>query len=227
MKMVDGIENSGRAVSVALAEQVSGKAGGGTAPAEKRLIAEPLDGMMMSDDAIAQITGMLAKSYRQDRKEAHKLAQLENCNVAAELRKRVAELHEKANDIGKAAMISGLTQIGAGATQIFGATATFWAPGQGAAQGAAADNWRLGCEGSAGVMKGGGELGAGIYREDAEHCEANAAQHEGNAEAAKRRGDEYRNEADDAKRMLEKVAEFLKEVRSSQQSAASSALYKA
>jgi len=188
--------------------------------AQPQLLSQPLDGMIMSDDVIAQITGMLAKAYRQDRKEAKKLAQLENKNFAQEVRNRVAELHEKAEEIGKAALVSGFTQMAAGAVQIFGASSALWAAGD------SSRDWQLGCEGGAGLLKGTGEVGSGIYREAGEHCEANAAQHDGNAEAAKRRGDEYRAEADDAKRMLDKVAEFLKSIRDSQQSSASAALYK-
>lgn len=203
----------------------------------KPLLPEPLDAMLMGEDIIAKLSALLAKGYREDRKEAKKLAKIEQNLQAAEVAKRVRELHAKAETTRSGAIVAGVTGMVGGAAQIAGATASLWTPGAGP-QGAASDSamkarWRTedlvsgSLQGAGNVTKSAGELGAGVYRAEGDDCDARAAQHEGNAEAAKRRATEYADEAEDAKRMLQKVADFLREMRTAQQGAASAALYRA
>ncbi len=175
------------------------------------LMPDPLDAMAMGDDAIAQITALLAKSYRQDRKDSRKLAMAEEKLCAEETAKRVRAMHQKADAIRQAGVREGVSQIASGCVQIDGALSD-------------SETKKAVSKGLATGYEGIGKIGAGISKADADDREADAAEHEGNAETAKKRAERHRDDMADAKRMLEKVADFLKEIRSSQNASASAAI---
>jgi len=173
--------------------------------------------MLMGDDVIAQITAMMSKAFREDRKGARSLARLEDQAQWTHAMEKVAALKEQAKAIGREATWKGVTTIAASTFQGAGAAGGF-------ADSSHSQAWLASGDAGSGLMRGTGELGGGAESSLQKELEADAALADAKAERAKRAADEQRDEAADAKRMLDKVAEFLKEIRSSQAAAASAAV---
>lgn len=210
---------------------------------------DPLTTMSMSDDMIAQVVALMAKSFRQDRAQARKLNQQEEMNIAKEIKAKIQALHEKADQIRKEGLVSGITMMAGGALTAGGAAMSMFKVGQSTTtttqtseylqrNGGATDwmrtmkststpAWSELGSGSGNMVQGGGKLLASTHAGAQVDADSEATKHDGNAEAAKRRGEEYRSEADDARRMLDKVAEFLKSVRDSQNASTQAALRRA
>lgn len=205
------IDGSSKSSSVSSVEETKAES---VASSQSALLPDPLTGMAMGDDAIAQITSLLAKSLRDDRKSSRDLANVEDKLAAQETAKRVSEMHDKADAIRTGGLAEGLAQIGAGGLQI-GAAATSSKAVSGTLTGAASG------------ATGAGSIMGGIHKAEAADCDAAAAEHEANADGAKRRGERHRDDMQEAKRMLDKVADFLKEMRGGQNAAAAAALYRA
>lgn len=224
--------NAAHAAYAALSAPVAdAQAQGGSAPQPATLVPDPLAAMVLSDDLIAQITGMLALSFRDDRKQARKLAHLEDRAQASETRMRISRMLDKAEATRAAGMWSGIGQIASGALTASAALAAPCPVASPGAEGAAANCASKVLEGvlrgSAEGASGAGKIAEGEFKARAEEQDAMAAEHESNATGARRRGDLHRDDVSEAKRMLDKVAEFLREVRTGQNSAKSAALYRA
>lgn len=181
------------------------------------LLPDPLDTMLMGDDVIAQITAMMSKAFREDRKTARSQARIEDQAHWSHAMEKVAALREQAESIGREAKWKGFTTIAGSALQGAGVAGGFADSGRSQA-------WLASGEVGNGFMRGAGELGGGAESAIQKELEADAALADAKAERAKRAADECRDEAADAKRMVDKVAEFLKEVRSGQAAAASAAV---
>lgn len=219
---------------------------GATAPT----LPDPLAQLAMGDDMIAQVTAMLAKSFREDRKDAKKLQRAQEKLEVAETAKRVSDLHAKADAARSEALISGLTQMAGGALQVAGSAAALSsavsagsaAGTTGAAQQTAGQAGFGGgtdiqlAKGSAysglgsGLGQGvtaSGTLGASGYKTEQIERDASAIAHEGEAERAKGRARELAGDVDDNRQLLRKVADFLKAVREGQNASQNGALRKA
>lgn len=199
---------------------------------------DPVQGMVLSDDAIAQIAGMLTLALREDRKSARKLAQSEGMIQARESAMRVSEMKKQAAEIRAAGVEKAITGCVQAALQLGAASTAVWGVSTKTPEGATASEklqaqWRAQDAWSAGLNAGSTVTGAVATLSASEHeaagklHEAEAARHESAAAAAKRHEEQYLDEAGEAKRLLDKVAEFLKEVRSSQNASAQAALYRA
>ncbi len=82
-------------------------------------------------------------------------------------------------------------------------------------------------DGGAKMFSGVGEIVAHAYQAEQQDCDADAAEHETLAQAATRRKEEYDDQARDAREMLRKIADFLRDVRSAQNEASKAAIYRA
>jgi hypothetical protein len=82
-------------------------------------------------------------------------------------------------------------------------------------------------EGGAKIFSGVGEIVAEGYRAEQQELDGDAAEHDMLAQAATRRKEEYSEQARDAREMLHKIADFLRDVRSSQNEASKAAIYRA
>ncbi len=219
-----------------LASETSASNGGSAS-----LMPEPVDAVLLGNDMIAQLSAMMAKSFRQDRTQSKKLAHLQDQIEAREAQKRVAEMKAKARAIRNEAIISGVSQMAAGAIQVYGtarslgelraeqaATSKARLPALSEARRSAFEQtakqhegfgraWTSASEGVAQMTEGAGTLLAtGSKAAQADH-DANAAEHEQRARTAERAAEELRKDADDAKRMLDKVCEFLAAARQARQ----------
>jgi hypothetical protein len=209
---------------------------------------DPLAQLAMGDDMIAQITAMLAKSFREDRKDAKKIQRAQEKLEVAETAKRVADLHAKADAVRNEALVTGLTGLAAATLQVAGSAAALnsavnassAASGTtGACQQTASQTTTSDMElakGSAfnGLGSGAGQgitsigtLAASTYKTEQVERDASAIAHEGEAGRAKGRAQEAADEAADNRQLLSKVAEFLKAVREGQNASQNAALRKA
>lgn len=185
---------------------------------------DPLAAMAMGDDMIAQVVAMMAKSFREDRKEARKLNRLEENNIAKETAAKVKSLRDKADQIRKEGFATGMSMMVGGALTAGGAAMSLARVGQSPTR---APQWSALGSGCGDGVKGMGQFVAAGHRSAQTEAEGEAARHDGHAEAAKRRAVEYTGAMDDARRMLDKVAEFLKSVRDSQNASTQAAMRRA
>lgn len=221
----------------------------GPAAAQVASLPDPLTAMAMGDDMIAQVVALMAKSFREDRKDARTLNRIEENNIAKETAAKIKAMRDQADQIRKEGVISGVTMMVGGALTAGGAamslakvgesTTTSTTSGQYLHRSGGTTQWShtvtdtskpdwtsLG-SGGGDLVRGGGQLAASGHAAAQKDAEGEATKHEANAEGAKRRADEFRGEMDDARRMLDKVAEFLKSVRDSQNASNQAALRRA
>jgi hypothetical protein len=78
--------------------------------------------------------------------------------------------------------------------------------------------------GIGGFLQSGGAMVAGLVQASAEEYEADAARHQSNAARAERAVEQHTGEMSDARTLMNKVMEFLKEIRTSQNGAAQAAI---
>lgn len=198
--------------------------------------------MALSDDLIAQVVSLMAKSFRSDRKDAKRLASTQEQVIAKETGRRVAQMRESAEQARKAAFISGVSMMAGGALQATGAgmslgasRSTTTSSSVTGADGVTTTsqltkqsaNWSAFGEAASTATQGLGKPFAGIHEDASRAADEAAVMHEAAADRSKRAGEEYRNDADDARRMLDKVAEFLKSVRDSQSASTQAAIRRA
>ncbi|MEZ4225817.1 MAG: hypothetical protein R3B13_32995 [Polyangiaceae bacterium] len=210
---------------------------------------DPLTAMSMGDDMIAQVVALMAKSFRQDRADARKLNRIAESNIAKETAEKIKAMHEKADQIRKEGLVAGITMMAGGALTATGAAMSMFKVGQSTTtttqsgqylhrngmtsewsrtvQSTSTPAWTELGSGGGKIVEGSGSLAASTHRAAQTEADGEAAKRDANAEAAKRRADEYRGEEDDARRMLDKVAEFLKSVRDSQNASNQAALRRA
>jgi hypothetical protein len=196
---------------------------------------DPLQQLAMGDDMIAQVTAMLAKSFREDRKDSKKLQRAQEKVEVAETAKRVSDLHAKADAARSEALVTGLTGLAGAALQVAGSTAALnSAMRAGSASPDVAKIELAKGDGYAGLGSGVGQgvtisgtLAASRYKTEQIERDASAIGHEGEAERAKGRAKEFADEVDDNRQLLSKVADFLKAVREGQNASQNAALRKA
>lgn len=184
---------------------------------ESEALPTPQGGVQLGDDAIAQIAALLAESFRADRKAASQERRMQEAAYRAETQQRVAELREKADAIRKEGLWSGIGLIGSG---------LLTAGGAGTSLGTDEAAWTNLGAGSGDAHHGVFKLAAEASRADQTEHDRAAIEHESRAELAKRASEDSSSEVDEARRMLEKVAEFLRGVRDSTNAAAQAALRK-
>jgi hypothetical protein len=182
------------------------------------ILPEPLDGLALGDDAIATIVAMMARSFREDRKSAKRAAASEEKAIAEETNRRIEKMRAAADQARKAGIVSGVTTAMGGVLQGAGA---------GIALGGKPGAWVEAGSGASAATRGTGELFAEAHRSAEREHEAEAVGHEAAAGRAERRSQEAREEAEDAARLLDKVADFLRSARDSQNAASMAATRRA
>lgn len=193
---------------------------------EAPVLPDPMMDLLACGDPYEKIAALMTRSFRQDRRQARESAQLEERNIMAEGRKRVKAMRDEADKIRHEAYAKGATKIASGALQMEGqlqlgrdphATDLYLTPQQ--YEGIA--------KGCSDCTVGVGDIVAGGYEGDQRDLSADAIEHESLAEAAKRREQEYRDQVDDARAALDKIADFLREVQSAQNGASQAAILRA
>lgn len=227
----------------------------GAAPAadtDDVMLPDPLLDLMSSGDPIDQIAALMTQSFRQDRKQARESARIEERNIMAEGRKRVEAMHDQADAIRKEAYMRGATQIASGGMTLAGAlefgsgddaksgaidkagenaagksAGAVAGDGAGDAAGTVSVSYGGVLRGSAKATEGIGGILAGGYEGEQTDLRGDAAEHETLSDAAKRRSEEYRDQVRDARETLDKIADFLREARASQNDASKAAILRA
>lgn len=180
-------------------------------PAAPTLLPDPVDQLSSSADVVAQIAAMLIHSLREDRNAARLKSAAEELTIRREGEQRVAKLHEKADAIRTRGLWDGIGQIGGGALA-----------GGGAAMQLGGDKWQKAgkiFEGSKAASSGIGSLGATRYEARQTDLDADAEHHRANADLASKRQQQLDDDVRDARELLSKVADFLRECNGARNSA--------
>jgi len=185
-------------------------------PSAPTLMPDPLGQLSSSADVVAQIAAMLIRSLREDRNAARMKSAAEEVNIRREGDRRVAKLHEKADAIRSQGWASGVGQIGAGVLAGGGAAMQFG--GMNLPAGSNSQRALNGWEKTGNVLSGSRDASSGMgtivskqYEAEAGDLEADAEQHKVNADLASKRQQQVEDDVRDARELLSKVADFLRE----------------
>jgi len=166
----------------------------------------PIDFPSMGDPA-AEVAALMAILFREDRKHAREASDLEETNRLREGEARVAEMHQKAEEIRREGWARGLSQVLSAGCSVAG----------GAMSLKAADSHKgdallsLWSGGGKGFDAGGTIIGNG-FQADAVGHQSQADLLESRIEASRIARDKLADEASDARQMVQKVMEFVKEM---------------
>lgn len=187
------------------------------------LMPQPLQTMLDSGDPMEKLAALIAHSFQKDRHNARKSAALEERNIAEEGRKRVEAMRDQADAIRKEAYTTGAVKVVSGAATI-----------ESNLQLAVPNNVQIDEELYSALISGGdkvvggiGDVIAGSYKGAQIDLEADAAEHEALSDAAKRRAEDHRDQAREARELLDKVSGFLREVKGAQDGASKAAILRA
>lgn len=173
------------------------------------LMPDPVRQLSASTDIAAQIAAMLIHSLREDRNAARMKSAAEEMTIKQEGERRVASMRDKAGAIRSEGLCSGISQIGGG---VMGAS--------GAACGLAGeDKWGALVKESKDVFTGSCTLVAAGPRARQAELDADAEQHKIAADLASKRQQQLDDDARDARELLSKVADFLRECNGARNSA--------
>ena len=168
-------------------------------------------------DPIADLALVLAESFREDRKQALDAADAAEAARIREAEQQVQEMRNEASSLRCEGWIKGATTMLSGASSMAGAGLSI-----GKSETAAT---RILTTFSA-TGKGAEGMGVGIgstYAADAKEHQGEASLHDARASAYKVASEKYRDEADEAKRMIKKVTEFLEQAQKTGDATAGSA----
>jgi hypothetical protein len=179
------------------------------------LLASPENSLEQSADPGAMLAVLTMKTAKAER-QAHTAMRLsEEATQDTQEVAQVEALREKAKDMRTGAWVSGLATVGSSIAKGIGS---------GAAEGGARAVTTMICSGA---LKGGGEVGGGIYKANESVDDANATEHEHLAAHAKRAGEDERDAVKDAKDLMDKAIEFYKEYSSGKNQAMAAATHRA
>jgi hypothetical protein len=213
------------------------------APPSDALLPEPATQVRLGDDAIYEIAALLAQSASDDRKHARNARSASEKSIEQQTKKKLEAMRDKADAVRTAATIRGVTGMAAGTITVAGGVSQMSeaakiqtvGSGQDGAltTGEQAANSKASSRGAAhGSIGSGfgkcfeslGGLAAGQLDAEAEEHEADAFRHGAIADRALRAVEEHTDQMRDARELINKVMDFLKDVRSSQESSAQAAL---
>jgi hypothetical protein len=158
-------------------------------------------------DPVSDVAALLALLFREDRKHARESSDLEEVARLREGEMRVAEMHEKADEIRSEGWARGLSQIANAACSVAGAASSLNEKDPRVGD-ALASRWSAGGKGFDAL---GTILGSGYAAAAVEH-QSQADLHDSLAEAKKVARDKFAEEASDARQMIQKVMDFVKEM---------------
>jgi hypothetical protein len=164
-------------------------------------------GLPSSGDPAAEVAALLAISFQEDRKHARESSDLEESNRLREGEVRVAEMHQKADDIRSEGWARGLSQVLSAGCSVAGGALSLNACD--AHHGDAVLSLWSG--GGKGFDAGGTIIGNG-YQADAVDHQSQADLLDSRVEASKVARDKFAEEASDARQMFQKTLEFVKEI---------------
>jgi hypothetical protein len=166
----------------------------------------PLDCPSMGDPA-AEVAALLALSFQEDRKHANESSDLEELNRLREGERRVAEMHEKADEIRREGWARGLSQVASAGCSVVGGSESLGAsdPHKGDAL---LSLWSAGGKG----FDATGTILGNQYQGAAQDDQAEADLAESRMDACRIARDKFGEEANDARQMFQKVMEFVKEM---------------
>lgn len=206
------------------------------APEAAGLLPEPAHALL-GGDSIAEIAALLAESACNDRKTARKEEIAQNIAAENETHARVAEMRKKADDMRGAAIASGVAGMVAGATSVVGAglslrqigkvdlsPSTDAAKAANSAALAAGQTYGQAASGLSSIDQGVGSLVSGIFQANGQDHDAAAATHEQSAARDTRMAGQHADDASAARDQMNRVMDFLKSVRESQNATARSAI---
>lgn len=206
------------------------------APEAVGLLPEPAH-TLLGGDSIAEIAALLAESSCNDRRSARKEEIAQNVNAEKETQARVAAMRKKADHMRGAAIASGVAGMAAGATSVVGAglslrqvakvdlsPSTDAAKAANSAALAAGQTYGQAASGISTLDQGVGSLVSGIFQAKGQEDDAAAATHEQSAERDARMAGQHADDAKAARDQMDRVMDFLENVRESQSAAARSAI---
>jgi hypothetical protein len=166
----------------------------------------PFDFPSLGDPA-AEVAALLALSFQEDREHAKESSDLDEANRLREGEMRVAEMREKAEEIRREGWARGLSQIASAGCGVAGGALSLNAddPHKGDAL------LSLWSGGGKGFDAGGTIVGNG-YQADAMAHQSEADLLESRVEASRVSRDKFAEEANDARQMVQKVMDFVKEM---------------
>jgi hypothetical protein len=161
------------------------------------------------NDPITEVAVLLAQSFREDRKQANDLSDAAEAARLREGEQQVQEMREKASAIRSEGWIRGLTTAASGGCSVIGAGLSF------RLSDAATSRMTALFSGGGKAFEGMGSILGNGKAADAQEHQGEADLHDARATAHKVASEKYRNEADDAQRMITKVMDFLENVNES------------
>jgi len=170
-----------------------------------------------SGDPITEVAVLLAQSFREERKQALEASDAAEAARVREVEQQVQELRERADALRAGGWIRGAAMAFSGAAGLAGAVGSIGESD--------VDTRRL-SEGFTSGGKLGEAVGAGFggsYDCAAQRHQGEADLHEGRAATHKVASERHRDEADEAKRMVRKVMEFLEQAKESRDATAGAA----
>jgi hypothetical protein len=166
----------------------------------------PYDLLNLGDPAAA-VAALLAISFQEDRKHAKLASALVESNRLREGEMRVAEMNQKADEIRAEGWARGLSQVLSAACSVNGGIQSLREKEPHKAQ-ALLSLWSEGGKG----FEAGGMIIGNDHQADAVNHQAQADLLESRAEASRVARDKFEEEASDARQMLHKIMEFVKEM---------------
>jgi hypothetical protein len=170
-----------------------------------------------ANDPITEVAVLLARSLREDRKQALELSDVAEAARVREAEAQVAEMRAKADAIRQEGWVRGATMALSGGSSMLGG---------GLAIGKADTVANCTMTMSSGGAKAFEAIGVGLGNDEsaaAQEHQAEADLHDARATGHKVAAEKYRDEADEARRMTKKVMDFLENVNQSRNAAAGTA----
>ena len=160
-------------------------------------------------DPITEVAVLLARSFREERKQAQDASDAAEAARVREVEQQVQKMREKADALRTEGWIRGATMAVSGG---FSAVGALRAMGKSDADATNTMTTFSACgKGVEGIGMG---LG-GSYDATAQERQGEADLHEARANVHKVTSEKYRDEADEAQRMVRKVMEFLEQAKAS------------
>jgi hypothetical protein len=158
-------------------------------------------------DPVTEVAALMAMLFQEDRKHARKSSDLEELNRLQLGEMRVAELHEKADEIRREGWARGLSQVAGSGCSVAGGAMSLNA-GDSHRGDALLSLW----SGGGKAFDASGTILGNNYQANAMDYQSQADLLESRAEGTKIARDRLVEEANDARQMFQKVLEFVKEM---------------
>jgi hypothetical protein len=202
------------AKSSGIYRMLQGESPGTSTPPETSVLPEPL---ALAGNAVTQLAMLMTQVDQQDQKTASAARDAADQAIEQSDAQHVQDLRDKAGADEGAAWASGVGEIAGGCLSLGGALSESTDPslsaGTLAANRAIADRW----DAVAKVAPGLGTIGAGQLKAAGDTDDANAAADKSASDAAQRRYDQAKSDAQSAADSIQKVEQYLQTVLQTQE----------